>query len=330
MAAPATPNNVYVQQGNSQVYVSADITAGATSYPVLRSTDGVTFVEIAAPSSPSYLDTSVTENTQYYYQLKARNSSGDSNASASQGIIPTATAVMSLGAVRLLSQQTADRVNSNFVTLPEWNTYINQSYFELYDLLVTLYEDYFLALPYTFTTVGNQSSYDLPSNFYKLMGVDCGQNVANESRVNVNKFNFIDRNKYVYPSVTNTFFGVFNLRYRVLGGKLHFIPVPSAGQIITVWFIPKLVQLLQDTDVVDGVSGWTEYIVVDAAIKALEKEESDTTALMVRKAALLKRIEDSGSKRDAGQPDTVSDVRSTNGFGTGWGPNGGGSFGGYQ
>lgn len=328
MAAPATPTNVYLQQGNGEVYISADISAGATSYPVLRSTDGVTFSEIAAPSSPQYLDTSVTEDTLYYYQLSARNTDGDSSASSSQSIIPTATGVMSLGALRLLSQQTADRVNSNFVTLPEWNTYINQSYFELYDLLVTLFEDYYLASPYTFTTDGINDGYALPSDFYKLMGVDCGQSENNNARITLHKYDFIERNRYIYPSVTNTFYGVFNLRYRVLGSKLHFIPIPSAGQVITMWYIPKLTQLLQDTDTVDGISGWTEYIVVDAAIKALEKEESDVSALLVRKQALLKRIEDSAMNRDAGQPDTISTTRGSGGFGGTSGPGWDGSFGG--
>lgn len=328
MAAPATPTNVYVQQGNGEVYISADISAGATSYPVLRGTDGVTFAEIAAPSSPQYLDTSVTANTQYYYQLAARNSDGDSSSSSSQGIIPTATGVMSLAAVRQLAQQTADRLNSNFVTLPEWNTYINQSYFELYDLLVTLFEDYYLAAPYTFTTDGTNFQYSLPADFYKLMGVDCAQGATGNARITLHKYDFIERNRYVYPSVTSTFFGVFNLRYRILGSKVNFIPNPSAGQVITLWYIPKLTQLLQDTDVVDGISGWTEYIVVDAAIKALEKEESDVTALMVRKQALIKRIEETAMNRDAGQPDTISPTRTNGGFGGSFGSNGDGSFGG--
>ncbi len=330
MAAPATPTNVYVQQGNGDVYISADISAGATSYPVLRSTDGVSFTEIAAPASPSYLDASATADTKYWYKLAARNGSGDSTASAAQVVIPTATAVMSLLALRTLAQQTADRVNSNFVTLPEWNTYINQSYFELYDLLVGLFEDYYLAAPYTFTTDGSAFQYDVPANFYKLMGVDCGQSTNNNARVTLHKYDFIERNRYVYPSVTNTFFGVFNLRYRLLGSKLTFIPTPSAGQVITMWYIPKLTQLLQDTDTADGVSGWTEYIVVDAAIKALEKEESDTSALMVRKQALLDRIQSTAMNRDAGAPDTISPTRgSAGGWGGTSGPNGDGSFGGF-
>jgi hypothetical protein len=61
------------------------------------------------------------------------------------GVVPATTGEMSLGALRLASQQRADRVNSQFVTTQEWNFFINQAMFELYDLLVTCYDDYFLA-----------------------------------------------------------------------------------------------------------------------------------------------------------------------------------------
>ena len=91
-----------------------------------------------------------------------------------------------------------------------------------------------------------------------------------------------------------------------------------------------MTQLLSDSDILDGVSGWTEYVIVDAAIKALLKEESDTTVLMAQKLALIKRIEETAMNRDAGQADTISNVRT---WGERWGAYGGpgfdGSFGGY-
>lgn len=330
MAAPATPANVYVQQGNGQVYLSWDFSTGATSYPVLRSTDGITFSALGTATTNSYLDTTVTVGTQYWYQVEASSGAGTSPASSPQSIVPTLTGQMSLGQIRLLAQQEADRVNSNFVSTPEWNTYINQSAFELYDLLVTLYEDYYVKAPFVFTTDGVNSQYTLPTDFYKLMGVDCGLGASNNAWVTLSKFDFIERNRYVYPNVTSTFFGVFNMRYRLVGNTLDFIPVPSAGQYMRMWYIPRMEMLLKDTDVLDGVSGWTEYVVVDAAIKALEKEESDTSALQMRKAALLKRIEDSAMNRDAGQPDTISSTRSwTSRNGGGWGPGFDGGFGGY-
>lgn len=337
MAIPSTPANVYVQQGNGQVFISFDISAGATSYPILRSTDGVSFSQVAAPASNSYLDTSVTLDTQYYYQVQAASIDGSSVSSPAQSIVPVRTAEATLGQIRLMSQQRADRVNSNFVTLPEWNSYINQSYFELYDLLITTYEDYYVAEPLIFQTDGQLDRYPLPDGvlyngarpFYKLMGVDCGLANTGNAWISLSKFDFIARNRYIFPNLTSTFLGVFNMQYRLVGNSLMFIPTPSGAQYIRMWYFPKLIQLLQDTDTVDGVSGWTEYIIVDAAIKALQKEESDVSALMVQKQALIDRIQSSAMNRDAGQPDTISQTRGWNQRNGGSGGDSNGSFGGF-
>ena len=327
MAIPGIPVNFNVQQGNASVLLSWDITSGATSYSIYRSTDGATFSSLTSPVVNYYIDASVTVGSRYYYKVASVNSSGTSSFTNAQNIVPTNTGDLSLGQVRQMAQQRADQVNSNFVTMPEWNTYINQSYFELYDLLVTLYEDFFLADPYSFTTDGTNSQYSMPSNFYKLMGVDCGQGTGANAWITLKKFQFIARNRYVYPQVTSTFMGVFNLGYRLMGNKLMFIPLPSSGQNIRVWYIPKLTQLLQDTDILTGVSGWSEYVIVDAAIKAMQKEESDVSVLQAQKMALLKRIEDSAMNRDAGQPECISNVRGNTGYGAsgmGWdGPSGG-------
>lgn len=345
MAVPGIPANFYVQQGNGQVFLSWDITATALGYSVERSPDGVTFTVVATPATNLYLDTTVTVGTLYYYKVAATNGSGTGTYTAAQSIVPTLTGQMSLGQVRLLAQQEADRVNSNFVTLPEWNTYINQSYFELYDILVQKYGDeYYLAPPWQFITTNSQF-YNLPDGsaayvttpggnivckpFYKLKGIDLGLQPNNSAWVTLQKFNFIARNRYVFPNLTTSFLGVVNLRYRIMGSQIEFIPPPQAGQFLQVWYVPRMTQLLADTDIMDGVSGWTEYVVVDAAIKVLMKEESDTTMLMQRKMGLLQRIEEAAENRDASLPDTISDSRRyTDPYGTG-SPNGDGPFGGY-
>ncbi len=342
MAAPSTPTNVYLQQGNGDAYLLWDAMSTATSYKVQRSTDNITFSLLASPVPNEYLDTSVTAGTLYYYKVAATNGDGDSAYSAVQSIVPTQTSVLTLSQVRAAAQQRSDMVNSSFVSLPEWNSYINQSYFELYDLLVTLYEDYFLADPF-YITLNGSDSYTLPNGvavdgisgvaarpFYKLTGVDLGLTGQTNAWVTLKKFNFIGRNRFVYPQLTTTYLGVFNLRYRVLGDKLHFIPTPSSGQYVRVWYIPKLTQLLKESDQLDGISGWTEYVIVDAAIKAMQKEESDCSLLMGQKQALIKRIEETGMNRDAGQPDTISDSRRMSELWGSYGtPNGDGGYGGY-
>lgn len=345
-AIPGTPVNFQIQEGNGEIYLTWNLSAGATSYQVQRSTDGVTFTIVASPATNSYLDSAVVLGTQYFYQIASTNVNGTSPYTSPQSQVPTLTGIMTLGQLRLLSQQKADRVNSQFVTVPEWNTYINQSYFELYDLLITEYEDYYVAPPIQFTTNGTTVQYQLPNGivtffdqnnqpvvappFYKLMGVDCGLGTQGNAWVTVKKFEFISRNRYVYPNISSTFLGVFNLQYRLVGDTLMFIPTPAGNQTIRLWYIPKLAQLLKDTDTVDGVSGWTEYIAVDAAIKALQKEESDVSVLMAQKEALIKRIEDSAMNRDVGQPDVISNTRT---WSERWGGYGGpgfdGNFGGY-
>lgn len=103
-----------------------------------------------------------------------------------------------------------------------------------------------------------------------------------------------------------------------MGSNIEFIPTPSAGQQIRLWYIPRLTTLLQDTDTtVTGISGWNEYIIVKAAYYALTKEESDTSSLVMQLSALNDRIISSATNRDAGQPDKISDTRANNGWGNG-------------
>ena len=355
MSAPAVPTNFYVQTANSQNYASWDITATATSYVVQRSLDGVTFNTVAtisgSPLSTSYLDSSVSNGTQYWYQVSAVNGSGSSAYTAAQSVTPVPVGEMCLGQIRLMAQQRADRVNSNFVTVPEWNSFINQSLFELYDILITQYgEEYFAAAPAQFTTNGNSQVYALPDGatpytnsftgqtfvapaFYKLLGVDLGLNAQqaqpNNGWVTVPKFNFAaDRNKYFYPNTSSTIYGVFNLAYRLFGNQIEFIPVPSANQPIRLWYIPRMTMLLKDTDITSqGISGWIEYVIVDAAIKALQKEEADVSILGAQKSALLTRINSASMNRDAGRPDTIADTRGAMGWG-GWENGPGNGFGG--
>lgn len=327
MATPSTPTSFFVTQGNFQVYVQAAISAGATSYDVQRSTDGVTYASVATPATPSYLDTTVTIGVQYWYKMAAVNTSGTSPYTVPSSAIPSPVGELSLGELRYRSQQKADRVESQFVTLPEWNFFINQSMYELYDLLIDTYEDYFEAPEVTFPCNGNDYFYPLPNGiltftnsvnnqtivapaFYKLSGVDLALNNANNAYVTVNKYNLIDRNRFVYPNTASTIYGVFNLQYRLMDNKIRFIPTPSAGQTIRLLYIPRLPALLQDTDITTiGFSGWLQYVIVRAAKYALDKEESDTTKLDTELLYLKDRIESTAVNRDAGQADRISDTR---------------------
>lgn len=350
MSAPSTPQNFNVQTANRQILVSWNLSAGATSYLIQRSLDNVTFSALTtisgSPLATSYLDTAVTTGTQYWYKVAASNGTV-SGYTSSLSAVPTPTGEMCLSQIRLAAMQRADRVNSQFVTTSEWRNYINQAMFELYDLLITVYEDYYIATPIQFVADGTTFLYALPNGsntflnalntgqtitprpFYKLVGVDLALNNATNAYVTINKFNFIDRNRFVYPNTASTIYGVFNLQYRLMGSNIEFIPTPSGGQAIRLWYIPRLVELLQDTDTTDtGISGWIEYVIVRAAKYALDKEESDSRVLTEELVFLKKRIEETASNRDAGMPDKISDTRQGN-WSNGWSGGSNGSIGGF-
>lgn len=222
---------------------------------------------------------------------------------------------MAVGVVTLLDIRTQlrnriDRKNSKFFLDPELNTYISDSYKELYGLIAQKFgDDYYVSTPYDFTTDGTSDAYTLPANFFKLLGVDAQYNGANDGNgwVTLRQFMFQERNAYTLPNY-QAFYGITNLRYRLRDNALWLTPRAQAGQLMRVYYIPRPTELVLDSDTVDGVSGWEEYIICDAAIKCMVKEESDPQAFAAQKAAMLQRLESEAENRNAGQPQTVSDV----------------------
>lgn len=193
------------------------------------------------------------------------------------------------GSILASAKQESDMLGSNYVTDDEWCSYICGSYKELYGLITTHFgNDYFVQTPsngYTFTTDGISQYYALPSDFFKLLGVDLkvqGQNTY----ATLKPFTFGERNK----------FGLVNSS------------IPMAGQTVRLFYIPRISCICDPNATIDGVNGWEEYIVIDAAIKALSKGEQDVSVLMMRKQAMLARLQGEIENRDAGSPARVSDV----------------------
>jgi hypothetical protein len=195
--------------------------------------------------------------------------------------------------------------NSQFVSKSEWNSYINASATELYDLLVAASEDYVLSSA-TLSLTSGTDTYPLPGDFYKLRGVDLVLD-AQGNAVTLQPFNFAERNNYIFTPTWNVV-GLSYLRYRIQGNSIRFVPVPSNPATIKLWYVPALATLSADSDTLDGVDGWEEFVVIDAAIKAKDKEESDVSVLAAQRAAIIKRIEAMASSRDAGMPHKIADT----------------------
>lgn len=222
-------------------------------------------------------------------------------------------ALVSLSTLRTRVRETADMEKSKFVSDATLNRFINASAARFHDMVTKSYEDYYLADPVSFTLAAGEYQQDLASDFYKLVGVDYS---LGGSWVEVRKFNFNQRNL----SSANVLNRVYHpsIRYRLMGSKLMFAPMDDAAGDFRYWYNPLYQPMTADTDEMDGFNGWDEWVVLDAAIKCLRKEESDTKELMFDRSELEKSIFESAETRDAGAPEQITDV-SQNGYGYGYG-----------
>lgn len=352
---PYQPQNLVAEQSDGNILLTWTGSLGATSYNIQRSTDGVNYSNYNTSTTNQFLDSLPGVGIQYWYQVAGVSSAGTGTYSIPANMIAATPGNMSLMELRLRSQQTADRVGSSFVGTAEWNSFLRLAMYELYDLLITAYEDYNMA-PYGYiNTNSTTAQFDLPSGlnylggtlggssgsplprFYKLLGLDLGVNTSNNAWVTVNRFDWIDRNAYVYPNSTSTIYGVYNMRYRLIGNatdgtqKLTIIPTPAGNQQLRISYAPILPALLLDTDITTiGWSGWLRYPIVRAAKYALDKEEgTDTSKLDTEILFLKQRIEQAAANKDIGQTDTISETRKSGYGGTGWGWGGGGAGGGW-
>lgn len=347
----AVVQNIILQTGNGQNFLTWNLISGISNYTVQRSIDGVNWTTLASPVTNNYLDANVLIGVNYFYKVSSGTGFSPSQPNS---ITPCAPGQINLGYIRYQSRLRADMLKSNFVTNDEWNIEINQSAAELYGLLVSKYgEDYFLAPLQVFSTQGKQF-YPLPdgTNFLNTNGVPdpnglpalaCykvhkleinafGAQINNTNGwVPMSRCNASDLDKYnlLLGAASNNVAGQYcQFQYREMGTNVAIIPTNS-GQYVRIWYVPIVKQLLQDTDMLPySYSGWHEYVVLDVAAKSLAKKQfmDQAQELLNRKDAMLIRIETEAANRNVGQPNTATNSRSMYGdpnFGGGMYGNGG-------
>lgn len=209
-----------------------------------------------------------------------------------------------LAEIRTLAKDRANMEGSDFIADPIWDSFINASLAELHDLLVAVYADDYYLNEQDFTTTNGVKSYSLPADFYKVRGVDA---LLSGTWVNLHKYNWNKRNQDTTDNQL-IFHALSNLRYRVMGSNLIFSRLPDTNTQCKLWYTPKSVVLVNDTDTFEDINGYLEYVIIDVAIKALVKEESEVRELMAQKQAMKSRLEAMAANRDANEPESVYDV----------------------
>lgn len=209
-------------------------------------------------------------------------------------------ALVTKGSLRDQARQRADMVNSKFCTDSEIDGYINKAAKKLYNFLVEAYPEYFLAdNPFTINLVAGTDAYALPADFFKAFGVDW---VSGTTRLPLKPFMWSERARFGTSAQPQA------MRYRLQRGKIRFRPPPASTGQIDLWYIPTLADMVSDSDTFDGINGFEEYIVLDAAITMLDKEESDSVKLTNDRDKIEADLRSIAANRDQAAPERISET----------------------
>ncbi len=209
---------------------------------------------------------------------------------------------------------------TQFVTDAEILRYLNRSWKKLYNSIVNQFQRHFVATPYTFPTVQGTEMYTLPTDFLKMLGVEQQLTAQNGGQwMTLQPRNFAERNIYSTSWLRVTTPGALN-SYIIIGNELKIDPTPTAAMTIRLWYNPVAKTLVTsgspatgEANSIDAINGFDDYVVIDSAIKCLQKEESDTSALVLERQDAYQVIQESLAPRDAGMSDRVADVSDVNG-----------------
>lgn len=219
--------------------------------------------------------------------------------------------LVSKSTLRTSVRYRADQENSSFISDSEIDYYVDRAVRALYDKLVDAFGDEYYSSSSTISVTSSTDTYALPATFYKMQAVRLLVDTNRYVRLTKATLYEID-NTYPDPSAwTVSWIPQMRcrLKYRLLGGNIVFLPFPAGSRTIKIHFAPVWAGFANDADTFDFVDGWDEYVVLCAAIKCLNKEESDPGPLLQEKMDMEMRLQNMIKNRDLGEPQRIYDAQ---------------------
>lgn len=215
-------------------------------------------------------------------------------------------------AIDLADMQRSQFVDQSGTPGSELIRYLNLAYRDLYNQII-LSKEYYFTTQSTINVTSAADSYTLPSDFYKLDGVDLQISSGNQGRyLTLRPFQFAERNKFrAGMALPVAPFG-FVFRYILVGNQIRFIPFPSQAAIVIMWYTPEPVTIGGFTDILALPPGGDEYMSLYVAELMLTKEESDVSALNAKRMEIIDQLKNSLKDRDYGAPSYIVDESTLN------------------
>lgn len=180
----------------------------------------------------------------------------------------------------------ADQRFSRFTDDADILRLINRNYPEFYDMLVSAYGENYFSSSDTITITAGDDTYDLPDDFYKIIGVDF--QVNNGAYITLQPYTENERNRSL---TTNAAIPSGTIR-------LRYVAAPTVFTALT--------------EEIDGISGWEQLLTLSVAIDMMDAEESDSGALVRKYQKMAKRLDEMSKNRDQSMPGRISDIYTSN------------------
>lgn len=191
----------------------------------------------------------------------------------------------------------AEMSDSDFVTNGAGLAWVNQALAELHDLLVDVFEDFFLAT-HAFEISADEQL--LPDDFlksYRLFDTSDGEPIAKLTLAKLLSLR-------ASPSSTD------ELCYRIMGTRVIFTRVPNVQ--VEMWYAPQAQKLrdLGEAIRIPVPVSWLGFLVADITARALAQEESSFVFYEGRKMQFAERIRNTAANRDL-ESEPIEDVEPT-------------------
>lgn len=226
---------------------------------------------------------------------------------------------------RMLADQ---RAPNNFLNNSEVGILVNRACQRLYAKIFQDWGDNYFTATQQYTTVANQDTYPLPSDFQKLLWVDLqidANGTTAPRRITLRKLLNDERN--IFNNLLPTswlLYGLTNVRYFFDDDNIIFRPLPvPANAIILIKYVPVFQWLVNPTDTWEH-GEYAEMIVTETALKMamIDNDNDKIQSLGTLLEKLYGEMDAEVENRDGGEPMRIVDVRRTTGSPFGGAPGG--------
>lgn len=189
--------------------------------------------------------------------------------------------------IRNRVRELTDTENSRNLSDTELNSRISSAYAKYYCKLVKVGIAYPSEVVQNIVTTG-ANTYPLPGDHFATLRVDYQYQPS--YFYELDEIDVREVTDFQWP-------GSYAFCYRLAGGNILLYPLPTAGGLYLHTYVPAPADLTQDLQTVDGVAGWEDAIVLDAAIRALMKGDDDVANLLRERDIVDARIDEEAEMR---------------------------------